>query len=488
MKKLLLLSFVSCSFGATPILVQYATTSSTLGGAVAQNQFNHIEFPNGSQAGNTLILGFQSNQTVPTFTIVDDQANTWVMVTNKNDTVNHQWAFVYVCTNCVANTRAVKIKTTSAASTGFETTVLAEFYNCTTVDVFNGAFAAAGSSASAGSITPTVTGDLIFQYVIRDKTSQGRTGFTAGSQANITWTKLTSDTQDIHASQYGVYNSTSAINPNMGMNISGDYISVCVALKAGTQGSAPPAGIRVASIHHLSVPTGTTTTDVVEVPSIGNLLVAAFSSGADTFRITGITDTSGNTWVESPGSPNNNGVVEQTEYWYAKNAITSPDLIVTVVFNSTSGPDGTIIFYDVAGADTSNPFDKETKSTGNQSSPADLNAPPNLTPSTANGLVIAQEQHNADTTSGITTLLFDSNWIDNQPVGASNNDQDGGWAHYYNTDTSAISFTWQFALGTQLNTWAAHAIAFKAATQAPSVSYNYSLTGSKTLRGSKTSR
>jgi hypothetical protein len=152
------------------------------------------------------------------------------------------------------------------------------------------------------------------------------------------------------------------------------------------------------------------------------------------------------------------------QMFYAANATPSSTRQMTVSWSSTSGDD-TLMFYDVVGAATS-PYDTTTSNLGTQSSAGNLTAPPSLTPATSNGLVFAVSVVTFNTVNGLTgsNQIFDAGTYDGMSLdGPQPYDQNNGWMHYYNPNTSAVPFVWTFISGSEAaNNWAGMAASFKA--------------------------
>lgn len=479
---LLLILFGLSAFGAVPSLIQN-TSGSFLVAAQSSSKANFVTVsnPDPGIAGNTLIMLILHESFGITSTITDATGgNTWTKACTVSDSGNHLDMDVWVAFNIVAGTRRVTATFSSQADD--VSPRLLEFNNVTAVDGCGGQ-TGSGTSVTSGSITPTVTGDLVLQNVFRSGTIQA-TSYTPGSQSNITWQLADADLRESGSTQWGVYNSTSALNTTMSMAGSTSWISSSIFLKNGASGGTPTSGIRVRSTQHNNIfPTaegGPSGTFNLQLPSSGNLLVAAFSSGGNS--ITSITDSNSNTWVSAGLTPHNDTLCQ---IWYAANATSSNNLVVTVSKDAYNTAD-TIVFFDVLGAATS-PFDNATQATGTQGSRSDFNTN-SITPTTSNGLIIAEMGVALNTISDTTTsgALFDSHFYDNNTGTFSQLDENNGWAHYYNSGTSAVTFGWHplHPSGANIGNWAALSAAFKAAPAAATKT-GY-MSGTSTLGGKAT--
>ena len=342
-----------------------------------------------------------------------------------------------------------------------------EFDNVVGIDA-TAASQGSGTSVTAGSMTPTVVGDLAYQVVFNLPIKQ--TAFTPGSQNNISWTLLSADLMDGWAAQFGLYNSTSAINPVLTMGTSEKWLSAAVLLKTGTSGGVPP-GMRIVHLIHENIPVNTgaggtgnsfANPTSLQLPSSGNLLVAMIGGGL-ACTVTSITDTNQNAWTQA-GATQTIGGNDTVQAYYAKNAI-SGNLGLTVHWSANNG-DQTIFFYDVTGAATS-PLDTTAGSSGSQSVAGNLTMPFTITPAGANEIVFEEVIWDYNTGSGLVGQgqSFDTDTFDGETQsGVSPVDQNNGWGHALTTSTATVGITWETMYGgLPVGNWAGIAAAFKAA-------------------------
>jgi hypothetical protein len=314
-------------------------------------------------------------------------------------------------------------------------------------------------------MTPTVVGDLAYQVVFNIPTQQS--AFTAGSQSNISWSLLSADLMDGWAAQYGLYNSTSAINPALAMGTSQKWVSAAVLLKTGTSGGVP-SGMRIVHLMHENIPvtpaaggTGGSFANPLSLqfPSSGNLLVAMIGGGL-ACTVTSITDTNQNTWTQA-GATQTIAGNDTVQAYYAENAI-SGNLDLTVQWSATDG-DQTIFFYDVTGAAAS-PLDTTAGSSGSQSVAGNLTMPFTITPAGANEIMFEEVIWDYNTASGLLGQgqFFDTNTFDGETQsGVSPVDQNNGWGHALTTSTAPVGITWETMYsGLAVGNWAGMAAAF----------------------------
>jgi hypothetical protein len=326
-----------------------------------------------------------------------------------------------------------------------------------------------GTSVTAGGTTPTTSGDLVYQVAV--SLSRNQTSFTEGTQGNITWNLLSADLMDGWAGQYGVYNSTSAVNPALTMGTSQKWASGAILLKTGTSGGVP-SGMRIVHLIHENIPVNTSAggtgnpfanPTLLQFPSSGNLLVAMIGGGI-ACTVTSITDTNENTWTQAGANQIQAEGNDTVEAYYAGNA-TSGNLGLTVNWSATDG-DQTIFLYDVTGA-ASSPLDTSAGSSGSQSVAGNLTMPFTITPAEANEIIFEEVIWDNNTGSGLVGQgqFFDTNTFDGESAsGPEPVDQNNGWGHAITTSTAPVGITWETMYsGLQTGNWAGMAAAFKPA-------------------------
>jgi len=259
------------------------------------------------------------------------------------------------------------------------------------------------------------------------------------------------------AIQWQVQPTAAAINPTMTQAPTHGFNSVAVALKSATAGSAAPAGMRVVSMQHNDVVESDASPFTIHAPTTGNLLVLAIISFAGE-AATAITDSNSNTWTQPVGSPVTNGGSGDVQIWYAANSTPGAtlNLSITKPASASSGTN-TYVLYDISGAATS-PFDNIQSATGNQTVAGNFSGV-TITPATLNGVIITDIGVNSPRITAVSPGLFDS-VIPHPGAGTTICDENNGWAHEYNTTTSARTYVWSDD-GTAVLTWASLAAAFK---------------------------
>jgi hypothetical protein len=336
-----------------------------------------------------------------------------------------------------------------------------EFYDVLGASALDGSNAATTSGThtiGSGSITTTAPGDLIYQYGFDTSnallTSTGMTGMTPGPG----FTLLSADVMLGTFAQYQVQSAPGAITPTLTVGGTADaFNTISIALKGGAQGSPPPAGIRIVGVHHVNYYHAGT----IIIPSRGNLLYVSTAFGTGNVNITSISSNPNNNWIELPKNGDGNG---PPQCFYAPNATTSSNLSLTITGPSGISSQVSLVIYDIAGADSS-PFDSSWDNSGNDATVYSGNfALGTITPSTANGLVFATMATylGVITADTVAAQTFDSVTYGNQ-IDADLLDNADAYAHYYNPDTSQMTFGWTLG-ATNMSSEFPQVVAFKAAS------------------------
>jgi hypothetical protein len=443
-------------------------------------------FPNPTQAGNCIVVGIQSGTSVSGApTVADDKTNTYTL---GPDIVGGQRVTLRYALNVAAGTQKITVSYTGA-SPAFDQVVITEWMNVATASAADGSNKHATgntSPATTGSFTTAVDGDLIISFFCDETTGPPTaiTGYTAGTGMTL----ITANNVVGSAMQYGIQTTHGAINPSITFAGGSDsMVGVGLALKSAASGSVG-SGMRIFGEQHVPAYASVITTSaIMQFPTTGNLVAASvltFSTGLA--HISSISDTHTNTWAAAAGPVSGLSQVEN-EIWYAGNA--TADTANKITFNwtstlaGTSGGDTHIVMYDIVGANTS-PLDNGQTSTGTQNVTANLSTV-SITPATANGVILCQGDITSHTASGTAGVASSDICVEPGMNGGGNDlDEDALWAHYYNPDTSAVTFTFTIQNNTAPNgvgAWGAVAAAFKA----PGAAFNpgWATGATKTIGG-----
>ncbi|HTT33881.1 MAG TPA: hypothetical protein VMH48_09790 [Methylomirabilota bacterium] len=459
--------------GSAPALVQHVSSSNTRNNGFSGSFCYHFQLPNPTTGGNAIVVGFTFNGN-PTPTVTDDKGNFYTIEANHFDSADQQSIGIAAAFNVAAGARTINL-CFNADPGGFVQPMATEFSNVIRVDGTGVGSNNSGTSASAGSMTPSQTGDLVYQVVSSfSAMNPNQSSFAAGSQTNINWSLLSADLMDGFAGQFGVYNSTAAINPTIAMGTNQKWVSAAILLKTGAAGGVP-SGMRIVHLMHENIPThtgaggsGNNFPQVLplQLACSGNLLVAMIGGGNPSNLVNRITDTKANTWTQA-GTPQVIAGNDTVQAFFAANATSGPDLALTLNWSGNNGGDFTIFFYDVTGA-ASSPLDSNSVigTTGTQTTATNLTAF-TVTAAGANELIFAQTIWDANTGSGMLPAgsFFDTNTFDGESQsGPEPVDENNAWGHILTTNVAPITITWQVMFnGLPVGNWAGNAVAFKVA-------------------------
>ena len=414
-----------------------------------------LRLPNATLSGNCVIVGFQYGSTSGvTPSVTDDKGNSYAIVAKHDD--GNQVVNLAVALNVAAGAQRITVSFSGTAPP-YVSGLASEFYNVATSNAIDGTTGNNGTSTSvtAGSLTPASSGDLIYQYSVQDSTSNPMISWSQGSS----WTLLSADVMDSTAAQYQVQSSAAAINPTMGMSPSQNFNSIAIALKPATAGTAPPPGIRVNRVQHNSIPAWAASPVRLQFPCTGNLLVVSWI-GVENHDITAVSDGNGNSYT-SAGAPFGLNQSGDNQLYYAASAVTNTNMMGPYL--STTGTDisgSTAVLFDVDGAAAS-PYDSiagRRTASGLQSSSGNITAA-SITPSTANSLIITSIGVTSNTVNGVSPGYFLP--VVPAPIKSPNPvDQNNGWALYYSSGTSPMTFIWTAQDG-PVDYWASIAVVFK---------------------------
>lgn len=469
MRRLLLVVLIFClpAFAATPSVIQGVRMGNldNVGQPLVAGQTIKVPLPHGTGANNAIIIAFMVQRTggglnPGTPTVSDDQSNTYTQVTTCN--ANGNYVFGYVAPNVAAGTRVISVGGFAQNQVFFTATAVeaTNIATSTPKDVAACNPGGSGTTITAGSITPTVSGDYLFHWTYMEADAAPGT-VTAGSHANITWGLESVDSIQGSFLQDGVYTATSAINPTITTANNNGWESLVMAFKSAAAGTPDPGGMEIYWAHHFSIEAGFSTSYTAQVPVKGNLLVDMFGGGNnDCLSSTSTTPT--NT-ISSPGCTANatNSFVD-AQYIVAP-SLTNNQVLWAFTQPSTTS-DYTHIIYDIKGANAS-PFDLEAHSTSNISGTANFNSV-SITPTTSAGIICADVMVDFNTINSTTLsgALLENGFMSSNSIGNTPYDENNGWACYPNTSTASKTFGWSVitGLGANIGNISSQALAFKA--------------------------
>jgi hypothetical protein len=466
--------------GNVPVtMVQHVSSSSNVPSVFGDSGSAFTwTLPNPVQAGNALVLAMSWQYGHTISSIADNHSNPWS--TTPAVTINDGSSLtsaIFVVTNAAAGVTTITV-TFSALTIPFEYTMTEFSGIATSQGTIQGSAASptlstSGTNMTSGSFTPNANngsgGNLIYNYLI-DEAGNG-SNQVSNMVPFASFSLLDADTcetgQDFfHGSEYWVQPTQAAINPGIAISqgTTGDeWFSLAIALKAGSQG-AVGSGMRIVSIQHFS-PTGAPTVSLsCKFPTVGNLFMFnANGTQSQGNNISTISDSVNGSWTNrtaNSGEP----------FIYTKENAT-PSNSATVTISLSSGYfAGSLQLIDIAGAPAS-AFDStmgvptESNSSYLGSGQPALTSCPNATPSTSDGIMFGNGSLSTGPASGLasgspTGAIFDFVYYPGQ-VDSSNMDNSDILSHVWITSTSALTWNYTMANGSQNTAVGCTAIHFK---------------------------
>lgn len=426
-----------------------------------------VPLNNATLSGNGLVIvvrcGTVATVLTPTNTGTSDA---WSEGPGARDASTSGYSLMsFLCPNATAGTRTIQIKTSAALD--YFKVIWWELRGMALASVLDGSsVTVAGNGTSPmtpGSFTPTSSGDLLFQFVCNTPSYLDVTNWVPGTvgSPNITWRMLSSGNHDAFGGQYGIYNSTAAINPSLGVggtNATG-LSSIAFALKSSASGTAK-TGMHIYGLDSTTVQLNERTNWTFQFPSDGNLKFMATSAGANMDFTAPPIDSTGDAWLAC--GQRSDGSLNSTRIYYAANA-TSNNVTYLRMTNNNNSSDVVVFFGSIKGAATS-PFitNDYIISTGNKSgtTPLTVFTP---TPSSASGIFIGLTAWDFDTATNSTWDRL----MGYLPVNSTGNTayyENNGIASWTVTSTTPQALTWTFmdGLGVDVGFWAASGAFFSA--------------------------
>ena len=395
--------------------------------AIANEPLNDlvINLPNASLSGN----GFACAITYPsgaTPAIADNKSNTWPTSggagTLTIDAGGGNMALqAFILTSATAGTSQLTISFGSTVQIPVRVWIT-ELFNVTgTIEGHSSASAVNVSGlVSPGAFTPSVANCLILSWMA-DSNTTGTTNPTliqpaAGFALNDADIAFTTGNGTPAASQWAQQGG-SAVSTTPSFFLSGSgaetYNVLALALSTGSQGTAIPPGIHIDRLLYFStnsVPANFT----LQIPSSGNLGLLATPVDTNGNGAIISTDSDGVTWI-------NSGSAGTPLFNRRENYLPNPNRTITCKFTTTA-VDQMIRYFDISSA-AGSPFDVSafTGATGVNNASTISSFPP-ISPTTANGLIIACMQNGLGPTLGATAptgVIYDEqNYYRAQFVGA----------------------------------------------------------------------
>jgi len=391
------IEIVELGAGSTPTqMVQHVAGNGNCysrgksGGSTAA-PFN-LPWPNYVGAGNCLVLGMSWDSGTAVSSISDNIDGTWaaasVSASGGGSSSGNLDSGIFVLPNATsdgATQRIIKVKFAAAVRT-FQYN-MTEFYNiATSSPVVGTSHSDNAVSTSTGSLTPSVSGSIIWAYYAKSGASNVPGSLVTDIfpsspmtllDGNIAWANAADSMTAATACYYQA--SAAALNPTINVPGNADtWNCLAVALQIdASKGTAPPSGIRIVKALHFSTmhyPAPGTFT--LLCPCVGNLRTVMTTDTNTT--LTGIKDSEGNSWTADLAGNNQ---------WYYPNASANANL--TLAQTVTSG--STTLswrFLDIIGADPS-PYAGATNENQTVNGLSTFTASPSPSPTAAPGITIA---------------------------------------------------------------------------------------------------
>ena len=419
--------------------------------------------PRAVSAGDLIVLSVAYPKSAPAPTISDDQSNTWASATNcANTGLSTPRSYqLFYAVNAAAGTSLITVHF-GATQTNIQFAV-ALFYNTATFSPLDGAGKCVSGITPTnnnapnilpGPLTTSTDGDLIFNQVFDEGGggtigAQTLTGITFGSG----FTGLYGEMVYGAASQFEIQSAHGSVNPGMTFVQSShdSFASLAIAIKAGSGGAPPGAGISIIRSEMYFENDVANTTQPCVLPASGNLIVVVDEAGTIGVALDGVTDSNSNTYTSVANSP-----LSYPQLFYAANASPGNSLSCTLSMGAGGGT-SLIGIFDITGAATS-PLDTgaaaansstltaarsgATYSLGTQESGSeDIVDAPSIVPSSANELVIGAVNIGVGPPSSAISFTFDYVGASWDGGGDSNGFSNGdGLSHVFNTSATTQSF------------------------------------------------
>jgi hypothetical protein len=453
-----------------PCVIQSMMTANT--GAEPLNGFQ-LHFPQPTLSGNMLVLSMYRDQDSSTSapinisSIVNDNGGTWIQgpATRGEDEMIDTWYLP----NAPANIDKVTVTYNATTSNEFISLFnLVEISGVATSSPLDGTATVSSSSLSMlqpGAITTTNNGDLIYNSVAEDGLFSYQNLDPGGITPDNSSVLLGASPFGKAAEQFTYQPTHGAINPAMYVDDPGGneqpWFSAAMAFKgvsgAGTQ---PSSSIRIVRLLHYNDGNNITPAPVVlPFPTSGNLQVFATTDvPPSSYTITNLADSAGDPWTEVTRPDTTN----DPQIWYAPNTTPNQANYLTWV---ESVPYTYLTMWDIAGAAAS-PYDTSAHAEGSQAAAGNpiLDAP-DITPDTANGLILDFTQYGQGPPSaatGTAGIIFDSVYANGMTDSDAYDTGDGNYT-YFNATTGTVKFGALMA-NTAASFWDGLAVAFEAAT------------------------
>src|SRR2546429_15773 len=463
---------------AVPLAIPSGSSFNGPGSCTTSQNCYRVPLPELTIAGATLTMAFVYNSAGANqvFSVTDDKSNTWTLDTTSSAS-NSKTVKMYHASNVSAGTSYVNIQITGGTNNDYWQALVAEFFNVGSLD---GSSCSAGSSTtiSAGSITPTQSGDLIFQakYSVNTLSSSSPYGlplqtssFTPGLQPNITWSLASQLLGDGAADQYGVYNSTVPLNPTFTQAASDSYISCAVALQPASAGPAPTTIPRLVHQEHDAMPHNAPNPWIVGlVVDVPNSAVYVSRVGNDSVTSISSSPAPDIGWTASGADFNGLNGHNHVNFYCAK-WNTPPGAVNLSINRSGTSNDDIKMIYVVQNGTCNLDVDSGGQA-ANQGSPVTVLTTCSgcITPTKTNDFIMANGGQGYCTATSLSVPsgpsgVFDSAWYTGNTIdGPTQTDENNFWMHFYNgSSLSPITVAFGESCNNPQGDWAGRVAAYQ---------------------------
>jgi len=439
-----------------------------------------IALPNPTLSGNCLVVcvNCQANVTTGAPSIADDKSSgIWTTPTASNTT--GQRMDVFVGPNCPSGIKYINVTHTVSSNPSVVHYAVYEFCGIATSSPVDTSHvnSATAPNCTAGSMTTTQDGDLIFCYGGIISSSSAVTKWIAGTNlaGNTKPFELLNASNlnpgdPICFTQFGIQTTHGSINADAQCNgnSTSTVAMIAVALKTGNFGNGG-SGMRIINVQGTNLYGSTEASGpwTVQFPTRGNLQHLSWMSStwSSTDGLGSMSDTNGNIWTKSAAVTNGQaGLVQMARTQNATPTTANLFTLNADTINPASNTHSEL--YDIVNAPAS-AFDKDVSATGNQTSDTGTLSTVTITPTNANSLVICAAPVDSHCVKDID-IGSDSRLISDIAVSpsfagsGSGLESDDGFAHAYNV-SSSITFVYQIQNtgGAGVDDWSAYASAYK---------------------------
>jgi len=342
-----------------------------------------LSLPNPTLSGNTIIcagqFGYVSGTSV---SVADDKSDSFT--TRGTHADSNQVVWIADKIGATAGARVITVSYSGTAP-AYVQAACAEFYNVSAYDTVSAGNNSTGTAITAGSATPSQTGDLVILVTEQDSTG-AVTSFTVGSQSNITWKFLQNDwgfgSVVDEMVEWGVYNSTAALNGTATLAPSGGWNAIEALYKAGSAGAAPTQVPYVNMVAHYNM-YALAASQTIGIPIPAGDSMAVYDHICPSTYTSALSDSASNTWTIA-GQASSSGGYSVLGYVSGASPSFNPSMTLTIT-ESAAAQDCDITVSGFTGTTTYDSTTGFAHATGNQTTSGNL-ATLSITPSAKNEL------------------------------------------------------------------------------------------------------